>query len=442
LESQGLELKAKVENFKDVSKAACAFANASGGRIIIGVSNDGRVIGIAEKEADLLQQRVEGAIQQVSPVPFHKITAEEKDGKKTVVADVYQIGQGSFCTYGGIVYYRSGSLNAKLEGRTLQDYLVKRRILSFDELLSKAGLEDVDANKVREFLKKRSPSVEFEDDKVGQHLLNLGLAQIDGGFLVKNAGVLFFAKEPARFLPQNEVKLARFKGTQPVDIIDSRFASSTLPDNFKEAEDFIRKNTRTGFKIERLARTELPEYPVSVVREALVNALTHRDYFSRDATQINIYDDRIEFLNPGTLPTGLSLQILGSLSVQRNPLIYRVMRDLGLVEGLATGIPRIRSELRAAGLPEPRFEELGSFFRVTIYNKTWLDEAEISERQKRILAYLEKNPSITSATHQKQNKISHPVAVADLNALVSKGLLRKIGRTRGAYYTPVKKEVK
>ncbi|MBI3588094.1 putative DNA binding domain-containing protein [Candidatus Micrarchaeota archaeon] len=435
-ESQGLELKLEVENFKDISKAACAFANAFGGRIVVGVSTDGKVAG-AQGNLDVLQQRLEGAVQQVNPVPFHKIPVEDREGKKVVVVEVYPIGQGSFCTFNGIVYYRSGSTNAKLEGRTLQDYLIKRRILSFDESISKAKLEDVDTSKLKSFLKKRSPGVEFEENKVKEYLLNLGAAQQNGDFSLKNVGILFFTKEPSRFLSQNEVKLVRFKGVQPIDIIDSRFVNSSLPDNLKEAEDFIKKNTRTAFKIEKTQRVEVPEYPAQVIREALVNALAHRDYFSRDATQINIFDDRIEFLNPGTLPTGLSRDILGTLSVQRNPLTYLIMRDLGLVEGLATGIPRMREAMKNAGLPEPKFEELGSFFRVTIFNQTKPDSSGLNERQKRALAYLEKNASITSKTYLGLAKVSHPIGVSDLNELCKKGLLKRIGKTRGAYYVKV-----
>lgn len=433
-ESLGLELKQTVENFKEISKAACAFANAVGGKIIIGISNDGRVYGVANGELDSLQQRSEGAVQQVSPTPFHKILVEKRENKKIVVIEIYQIGQGAFCTFGGIVYYRSGSLNVKLEGRTLQDYLVKRHILSFDEMAARATINDIDANTVKEFLQKRSPSVTFKENQLADTIVNLGVAQKNGELIIKNSAILLFAKKTSQF-PQNEVKLVRFKGTQPIDIIDTQFVNETITQNLKEAENFIKKNTQMAFKIEKLERKEIPEYPTKVIREALVNALAHRDYFSKDATQINIFDDRIEFLNPGTLPNGLSIQILGTLSIARNPLTYRLMRDIGLVEGLATGIPRIRSELKSAGFPQPRFEELGSFFRVTIYNKNWLDHSELNERQKRVLAYLEKNHSITTTTLKKLTGVSNPAAVADLNKLTLKGLVKKIGKTRGAYYT-------
>src|SRR3989344_4804886 len=196
VENQTLELKSKVENFKEVSKAACAFANSNGGKIIIGVSNSGELIGVPRKELDSLQQRVEGVIQQISPAPLHKILVEEKDGKATVVAEIYQIGQGAFCTFGGIVYYRAGSSNTKLEGRTLQDYLINRHILSFDESRSQAKIEDLAEEKVSAYIGRRSPDAKVDGKSKEEILANLGLLQQNGETWVKNSAVLFFAKEP------------------------------------------------------------------------------------------------------------------------------------------------------------------------------------------------------------------------------------------------------
>jgi len=438
VESQGLEFKREISNFKEISKTVCAFANASSGRILVGVDDSGKTVGIQPSELDSLQQRIEGAIQQVAPQPMHKINVEERDGKKIIAVDVFQMGQGSFCTFDGIVYYRTGSQNSKLEGKTLQDYMVKRRILYFDEAVSKAQPNEVDPEKLKSFLKKRSPSLDFDEKKINSYLSSLNLLYENGGICLINAAVLFFAKEPGRFIPQNELKLVRFKGTTPVDIIDSKYANSTIVENLKEAEDFIKRNTQTRFKIEKVIREEVPEYPQNVVREALVNSIVHRDYFSRDAIQINIFDDRIEFINPGVLQSGLSIQILGTLSIQRNPIIYRLMRDLGMMEGFATGVPRMRAGMREAGLMEPRFEELGNFFRVTLYNNSHLEDGNHNDRQKRGLAFLSNNPQITSKKYMELTGVSHPIAVSELNDLCSTGLLKKIGKTRGSYYTLVK----
>jgi len=428
------ELKEKVDDFRSVSKTACAFANAFGGRILIGIKDNGTVIGVKDDELNTLQQRLEGAIQIISPTPFHKISVEERDGRKIIVVEVYQLGQGAFCTLGGIVYYRSSNVNSKLEGKTLQDYMVNRHIKSFDESISPAKLKDLDLDKLKDFLKRRTPELIFDEKKIPEYLVNLGLAKKNGDISITNAAVLFFGKEPARFLPQNEVKLARFAGTKPIDIIDSRYVNSDILSNLKEAQEFISKNTKTAFRIIKLERQEVPEYPPAVIREALVNALTHRDYFSKDAAQVNVFEDRIELINPGTLPEGLSLKILGTISIQRNPITYRMMRDLKFVEGLATGIPRMRDTMRNYGLPEPVFEELGSFFRVTLYNKKQTIQNAISERQKRALGYLEKNASLTSKTYSKMSGVSNPTAIADLNDLVNRGMLRRVGKTRGTYY--------
>jgi ATP-dependent DNA helicase RecG len=285
------EFKEKVEDFRLISKTACAFANAFGGRITIGVKDNGTIVGVPGNEIDLLQQRLEGAIQVISPVPFHKIFTEDIESKKVIVIEVYQLGQGAFCTLGGVVYYRASNVNSRLEGRTLQDYMVSRHIKSFDESISSARLSDLAEDKVRLFLKKRTPDLAFNGKKLPEYLLSLGLAKQNGELRLQNTAVLFFAKEPAKFLPQNEVKLARFSGTKPINIIDSKYFSSDILNNLKDAEEFIARNTRVAFKIAKLERQEVPEYPAIVIREALVNALTHRDYFSSDAVQVNIFDD-------------------------------------------------------------------------------------------------------------------------------------------------------
>jgi ATP-dependent DNA helicase RecG len=434
VEGQDLEFKRTVKNFKEVGKTACAFANAFGGRIVVGVDDRGSVVGIPDGEIDILQQRLEGAIQQVTPVPFHSVSVEEADGKRTVVVEVSKAGQGTFCTHDGIVYHRTGSVNTKLGGRTLQSYLMDRYILSFDESRSEAGLGDIDPARLEAFLVKRTPGLKFDGGRVMDYLTSLRLVKADERSSIMNAALLFFAKDPERFVPQSEIKLVRFKGREAVDIIDSRFVTGTVLDLLREAEDFIKRNTRTAFRIEGTEREEVPEYPHPVIREALVNALTHRDYFSRDAVQVNMFEDRIEFVSPGNLPTGLTLELLGTISKQRNPMTYHLMRDLGLVEGLATGIPRMRSAMRDADLPEPRFEELAGFFRVTIMNGTGVDSVGLNKRQQKALVHLQEDPRITSRQYRDMFDVSNPMAVADLNDMVERGILRKVGKTRGAYY--------
>ncbi|MEK6874526.1 MAG: ATP-binding protein [Nanoarchaeota archaeon] len=434
VETSTVELKEHVTNFNDVAKTACGFANAEGGKIIIGVTNKGLIVGIATKDLDSLQQRIDGAIQTVSPVPFHKIQIEKAESKNVIIVEIYKIGDGTFCTYGEIVYYRFGNTTRKMEGKTLQDFLIHRKILSYDEGRSEATLEDLDDSKLASFLSKRTPGFEYNPKRRLDTLINLSLAKRGGESFIKNTAVLLFAKKPDSFCSQSEIKLARFKGLTAVDIIDSTFAHQSVLENIQIAEDFIRKNTKTRFEIKTIERKEIPDYPSEVVREALVNAVAHRDYFSKDAIQLNIFDDRMEIISPGGLPQGLSLKLLGTLSIQRNALLYRLLRDIKLVEGLATGIPRMRQGMRTHSLPDPIFEDLGSFFKVTLHNTQQIVASALNLRQQKALSYLHKNKSITSQTYSKLTGVSRVTAVSDLQDLIEKRIVQKVGKTRSAYY--------
>jgi predicted HTH transcriptional regulator len=286
---------------------------------------------LAQQTPQQLKTDESAAAQQVVPRPFIKVDLQRHEGERVVVAKVLPFGAGTLCTLGGIVYYRHGSAVTKLEGKTLQDYLVTRYILDFGEQLSSAGMDDVNAEKLRSFLSVRSPEIVFDKTKVRSYLDDLGVTtMVDGGPRLKNVGVLFFGTEPSRFIMQAEIRIARFRGTTPVDIIDAQYITATIPEALKAAEDFVKRNTRVAFVIEGMRRKEVPEYPEKVVREVLVNALAHRDYFSRDSVQVRIFDDRLEVINPGKLPMELNVHDLGTMSVQRNPHIYRLLRDLGL----------------------------------------------------------------------------------------------------------------
>ena len=128
------------------------------------------------------------------------------------------------------------------------------------------------------------------------------------------------------------------------------------------------------------------------------------------------------------------MKLLGTLSIQRNPLVYRLLRDIRLMEGLATGIPRMRRSMRDRGLPDPVFEDLGSFFKVTLYNSRKVGSILLHSRHQKILTYLLKNNTITTVVVAKITGVSQVTAAADMNTLVRKGYAQKIGKTRGAYY--------
>jgi len=435
VESQLLELKREVDGVHGFQRTACAFANTHGGKILIGIDNKGRTVGLPKDDLDRLQQRLVQALRQLTPVPFYVVEILNIDNKKVIQVEIEPMMYGSICSLEGMIYYRRGSATERADGAILQELLVKRKIIDFELTLTRVGPDSIDVEALRDYMSMRSPALKFDAGHVESNLVSMGvLNQLDGG-RINNAGVMFFFPTPADIISQFEIKLVRFKGTTPVQILDAAFISRPMLRLLAEAETFVTRNTRNAFRIEGMDRIEVPEYPMSVIREALVNSVAHRNYFDGNAIQVNIFDDRIEFLSPGALPEGLTLNNLGAYSIQRNPMIYKMLRDVKKVEGLATGIPRIKAALREGGYPEPSFEELGGkFFRLTIWNREFAGYEWLSQRQRAGLDFIEKNGSMTVADYANTNSLAISTANGDVREMIEKGLLEKIGRTRGSRY--------
>jgi ATP-dependent DNA helicase RecG len=180
-------------------------------------------------------------------------------------------------------------------------------------------------------------------------------------------GVLFFAKDVRHFFPQAYITCLLTKGIDKVDILDRKDFAEGLVSDIEESLRFIERNTRTGYRIEKLRREDVPEYPMRALREAITNAVMHRDYFEAGANVfVEIYDNRIEISNPGGLPRGLSREELGTRSVRRNPLIADLLHRIALIEKAGTGIRRMIDDARKHKCPEPKFTVNG-FFTTTFW---------------------------------------------------------------------------
>jgi ATP-dependent DNA helicase RecG len=431
---------------KDTGRTICAFANTDGGHLIIGVEKNGGIVGLERAKLDDLQQAVSNSYKICSPVPLTQVGTVEIDGKYVLVISTAKLGDG-VCYYADEILLRVGSTNHKLTGPAIEEFLRKNRVINFDWTRSSAKLQDVDTEKMKKYMNRRSPNYLFDpaSEKALKNLLiSLHLAGENGDFYVRNGGVLFFAKHPETFIPQNKVKLVRFKGKIPVDVLDILVLQNTLVENIEESLAFIRRSTRKSYEIKNLEREEKTEYPEIAIREAIVNALVHRDYFSSAVVQVNVFDDRIDIANPGMLPTGISPEDLSSLGlgVPRNPIIYQMLIDIKVVEGIGTGIPRMISAMRDAGLPDPEFRQLGPLFKTTLFNAFPNQAGNLNVRQRRSLIYLKDNSIITAPQYRKMFKISHPIAVDDLNKLIKLGLVKKRGRGPATAYVLAKPKIK
>lgn len=442
-ESEVVEFKESWPMNAAISKVVCGFANNRGGTLVIGVNDAGRAVGISPDKLDPLQKRVVESVRTVEPNPLVSISVVNVYKCDVVVVQVKKAHDRVYHTYQGAIYVRVGSTNQRLDGATQLDYLRHKQILSFDEAVhDHAVLTDIDENKVRKYLESRGRD-DFLDDRTLEDFLKVNRLAEEGsqGTRIKNPALVLFGKNPADFHPQTEVKLVHFAGSTPVDILDYKLLNSDIISNIDNALLFLRSKLAKRIEINDSAkREESYEYPLSVIREALINAFIHRNYFSNDSIQISLFSDKLEIVSPGSLPSELTKELFGTLSVQRNPILYRFLRDLGYVEGLGTGVPRIRQEMAKANLPEPEFEFTDHFTRIRLHKYPTAPKVElqtipgISPRHQKALDFLAQQGEMKAKQYADMNKVSYATAVNEINTLIQLGLIEKVGAYRGAYY--------
>ena len=234
-------------DLRKVGETACALANSGGGKFTV-------------RGKKRVSEDVSKAVEKVFPNPAYEVRPEGKIFQVEIFAIKNEAG-----TFQGRVFVRAGNSNVALEGKALQDFLVTRRTLSFDDSFSRAGIDDLELQKLVRFLKKKNPGMNFEEDNVADYLWELGIEKRDDSFAIKNAAVLFFAKEPRRFIPHSEVRLTRFNGTRAEEVRDAICLDSTLPENLDAAQQFVYKNAKAAFPDDERSRHHPFNHGIQVI---------------------------------------------------------------------------------------------------------------------------------------------------------------------------------
>ena len=247
------------------------------------------------------------------------------------------------------------------------------KALSDDGLpVEKAAYEDLDISKIEEYIEKRKRKFKGEKDVPTEALLeNIGVLVKHHERLVPSiAGLLLFGKDPQRFLWSSTANIARFKGTDMGgSVIDRKELRGTISEIIDGAEQFVVKHMNLGGMFEGLKRLDIPEYPIVAIREAITNAIVHRDYnFSQASVRVFMFDDRIEIYTPGGLPGPVTIENMEYTQYSRNRIIVEVLLLMGgYLEKLGTGIRRIKKATQENGLREPQFVETEIDFILTLF---------------------------------------------------------------------------
>ena len=434
-ESETVEFKENLD--REALETVAAFANTRGGTLLIGVRDDGTVRGITLGK-ETLREWANHIAQATHLHP--QIGALIYEGKTVAIIEVPESPLKPVPCRGRYLK-RVAKSNRQMTDDDLTRAVLEKVGMTWDQVVEpRATLNDLDPEQLRRFrklcnLKGRRPIPEGEED--GTALEKLGLLR--EGQLTR-AAVLLFGKEPQRFYPSAFVKVGRFRS--PTLIVDDREIYGTVFEQVDGVMGYFREHLQTRFEFRgEPAREVIWEYPLEALREAIINAVCHRDYLDVGHAQVRWYDDHLVFLNPGGLPPPLSLEDLKRphRSVPRNRKIAEMFFYVGWIEQWGRGIQKMLDECAAAGLPEPEFEEsqgaLWVTFRKDILTEEYLRSLGLNERQVRAVFWVKEKGSITNREYRQLTGLSDEGARRDLNELVGKGILRSEGKGRAVRYT-------
>lgn len=443
-ETQNVEFK---ESWRDeYLKWICGFANAQGGELYIGVRDDGSVCGVenAKRLMEEIPNKTVALLGVVVDVDLLVIGAH----------DVVRVRVNAYSvpiSFRGVYHYRSGATKQELTGSALQDFLFRKTGLSWDDVAcAGAKIEDIDERTVRYFLRHSIESGRMPEDAADlstrELLEGLGLLTDDGK--LKNAAVLLFGRHPQRIFPSEQFKIGRF-GADETDLLFQDQIEGNILQMADRVVDVLRsKYLISPVSYRGLTRIEKLEVPEDALREAIFNAIVHRNYAGAH-TQMKIWNDRIELWNDGALPMGLTVDQLAQphSSHPRNRNIANVFYRAGFIEAWGRGISKITKGFESAGLGKPIFSE--SCGGMMIVLKRNLGESlgkdlgkdlgkEVPEKFVNLYNLLGRHPAITQRKIARQFKISEESVRVHIKELVKGGFVRRVGGRKTGHWKIVK----
>lgn len=454
-----------------LAETLVAMANADGGNIVLGYDERGRVV------THLATEDVEGALRQAAAITQPPVRA-------TVETSASAGGPPCF-----VHVPRSPELHTLADGRAIVRTSGKNRVLTGDEVRSLAAnkttgdyeaesvpgavMDDFDPAIVSEYIQKREERTRRRVS-ISQDQLLREIGALDHKNQPTVAGILLFGKNPQAFVPQSGIVFVKFPGVEPrgeggrVGYGRREEIGGPLARVIERAYQVTMEEMRVGAVVKGLERQEVMEYPEFAVREALVNAVCHRDYRVRGRRiEIRKFADRLEILSPGGLAGYMTLDNIIEEHFSRNPRVVQGLFQWGYIEELGLGVDRMIEDLTAAGHPPPRFNATAYSFSVVMSNQKEtrkqerhapaaapsakaatqpaqpVDEAApvsvnaqgLNERQARAAQYLQNHGRITNRDYQTLcPDVSAETLRLDLADMVDKGVLMRIGEKKGTYY--------
>jgi ATP-dependent DNA helicase RecG len=445
-----------------------AFANRTGGGVLLfglDEAKDFSIVGVGDAQR-LQEELTHLTSADLEPALRPHFLVDEIDGETVVAVEIDEIPAAQKpCYYrqAGLpkgAYLRAANTNRQMTEYEVFGYLSSRGQPTHDEeIIPGATLKDLDNELLDEYLnrlRQTRTGARFLDGPQEEVLTRLHVITRDGVTIRPTlAGLLMFGKYPQEFLPQLMITFVQFYGTTEVEktpqgarFVDSRRFEGPIPEMVTQAETYVLAAMRKAVLIDNVFRREIPEYPQEALREAIANAVAHRDYspYVRGSyIQIRMFADRLEVQSPGGLFGNVTVENLEVEHSTRNARLMRMMEDMHVVENRGSGISTMLQAMRGANLEPPRFDDRRTSFLVAFRNHTlmnpeaitWLNQfaqIPLNDRQRLALVYLRQHEQITNSDYRRLNHVDAMAAGQELRGLVQAGLVEQHGASRWTSY--------
>lgn len=449
-ETRTVELKKTTGELKDAMHSVCAMLNSDSGYVIIGIAPKSLKI-IGQQVTDATRQEIAREIRKLEPfvdMPVQYIDIPDTDGNQLIVlhADKNLYSDAPY-VFDGKPYYKLESTTMQMPQTMYEERLRQRSPEKYrwDAQIADAySIEDLDEDLLRRVVRSGINNGRIHasaaNDSVDQLLDRLELLK-DGK--VTNAAMVLFAKK-IRDYSQIELGMACFRGTTKSIFVDSKFAAGNFFYMLDSGITFLMNNLKIGGKVVGLLREEKLELPIEAMREALINALCHRQ-IERSMTNVTlaIFDDRVEISNPGCLPPEIPVEKIKEphKSYPRNRSIAQVLYQTAYLERWGSGVQRILEICKEYGVPEPEWKATPFEVTVTFWrgkNDTKDDTKELTERQNVILSLIRQDDTITIDEMIQKTGVSPITIKRDIDTLRKSGIISREGGRKSGHWVILK----
>ncbi|MCB0460065.1 MAG: putative DNA binding domain-containing protein [Flavobacteriaceae bacterium] len=438
-EGYNVEFKRSIPSkAREVTEEICAFANAAGGILLIGVDDNNTFQGVSFDNAK--RSKIQNSINEITPNLDCEMYLVEVEGEQIVVIEVPS-GENKPYVLSGAIYVRQGPNSQKLTTvEEMRDFFQQADRIYFDEAPCKEITIEKDIPKVNidrfKLLAGYGSTVSNE-----QIFNNLKLFTKEGFF--KNGAALFFAENPEQFFEKAVIRCIAFDGVDKRFIEDDKVMTGSLYSQYLQSMSWLKKKLNVRYDIEgegSQPRKEIWEIPETVFKEAIINALSHRDYYDKGARiTIEVFNDRVEISNPGGLISGIPKNEFGKRSLSRNPLIFGLFERIRMVEQIGSGIGRMRDLMLEANLTEPEFNTEG-IFTITVrrpfdFNK-WVEKwvEHLTDNRVTIIKAIHENSKVTKRELEEKVSLSATAIDNNLDTLKDLGLIERVGGAKGGHW--------